>query len=284
MANTLITPDNVAKAALATYQYNAVLPRLVNRVFQTEFGGGSGDTITIRQQASLTANLFNRGTGVVPQNITEGSTTFTVGDLYDVSAVITQEQWDLELTDFSFQVAEPMGKAMVRKSENVINDALELLTPATGSYSTLLADILEARGVLNAAEVPLDSRILVVGSDVAAKLVLLDNLIKAEQAGGDTGALRDARIGRLFGMQVVESVIVDPAKAFVWHKDAVTFAAITPAVPQGAARSSVQSYDGAAMRVVFDYDASKKQDLVSGDAYLQAKTIRTDAIAAIAFA
>ena len=31
MANTLITPTNVAKAALATYQFNAVLPRLVNR-------------------------------------------------------------------------------------------------------------------------------------------------------------------------------------------------------------------------------------------------------------
>lgn len=283
MANSLITPQNVAAAALATYQYNAVLPRLVNRVFQTEFGGGSGDTVTIRKQATLEANLFNRSTGVVAQDITEGSDTFTVGDIYDVSAIITQQQWDLDIKDFNFQVAEPMGKAMVRRSENVINDVLEDLTPASGSYASLLEDLLAGRTALNAAEVPLDNRILCVGSNVAAKVLLLDNLIRTDMAG-DAGALREARIGRLFGMQVVESVVVDPDKAFVWNKDAVTFASITPSVPQGAARASVQNYDGAAMRVVFDYDAVKKQDLVSGDAYLQAKTIRPEAIAAIAFA
>lgn len=283
MANTLITPENVAKAALGTYQYAAVLPRLVNRVYETDFGGGSGDTITIREQASLEANLFNRGTGVVAQDITEGSKTFTVGDIYDVSAVITQEQWDLELTDFNYQVAEPMGKAMVRRSEHVINDVLEALTPASGSYSTLLADILEGRGVLNAAEVPLDNRILVCGSNVAAKVILLDNLIKADQSG-DSGALREARLGRLFGMNTVESIIIDPDKAYIWHRDAVTFASITPSLPRGAEKGSVQTFDGAAMRVVFSYDAKYKQDLVSGDAYLQAKTIRENAIQAIAFA
>ena len=71
--NTLITPTNVAKAALATYQYNAVLPRLVNRSYVTEFGGGSGDTVTIRKQAKLTTNKFVRTTGIVVQDVTEGS-------------------------------------------------------------------------------------------------------------------------------------------------------------------------------------------------------------------
>ena len=113
MANTLITPTNVARAALATYQYNAVLPRLVNSNYVTEFGGGSGDTVTIRKQAKLTTNKFDRATGIVVQDVTEGSVQLQVGDIYDASVVITQEQWDLDLESFSYQIAEPMGKAMV---------------------------------------------------------------------------------------------------------------------------------------------------------------------------
>jgi len=282
MANTLITPTNVARAALATYQYSAVLPMVCNRTFVSEFGGGSGDTITIRKQASLTASLFDRATGVVAQNITEGSITLTVGDLYDVSAHITQEQWDLDLADFSFQVAEPMGKAMVRKAEQLIATELETVAPAAPGAG-LLTDIVAARSSLTASEVPADSRVLVVGSDVAAALITNDNLIKADQAG-DANALRNAQIGRLFGMPVVESVVLGAKKGYIVHKEALTLVSITPQVPRGAANASVQSFDGQAMRVVFDYDAVKKQDLVSADAYLTAKIIRAEGIAGVSIA
>lgn len=283
MANTLITPENVARAALATYQYNAVLPRLCSRTFETEFGGGSGNTITIRKQASLTASQFDRNTGVVAQDITEGSLTVTVGDIYDVSAVITQEQWDLDLADFSFQVAEPMGKAMVRKSEQIINGVLEDdASFVSGSLSTVLADIVAARATLNANEVPLDGRTLVLGSSVASALITNDNLIKAADAGS-ADALRNAQIGRLFGMPVVESVVVNPYSAYIIHRDALTFVSITPQVPAGAVNASVQTYDSQAMRVVFAYDAVKKQDLISADAYLTAKIVRPEGIAAINF-
>ena len=282
MANTLITPENVARAALATYQYNAVLPRLCSRTYETEFGGGSGNTITIRKQASLTASQFDRATGVVAQDITEGSLTVQVGDIYDVSAVITQEQWDLDLADFSFQVAEPMGKAMVRKSEQIINAALEDLTPATGSLNSVLSDIVAARAALNADEVPLDGRTLVLGSAVASALITNDNLIKAGDAGS-ADALRNAQIGRLFGMPVVESVVVNPYMAYIMHRDALTFVSITPQVPAGAVNASVQTYDSQAMRVVFAYDAVKKQDLISADAYLTAQIVRPEGIAAINF-
>ena len=282
MANTLITPTNVARAALATYQYSSVLPAVVNRTYVSEFGGGSGDTITIRKQASLTASLFDRATGVVAQDITEGSVTLTVGDLYDISAHITQEQWDLDLEDFSFQVAEPMGKAMARKAEQLIATELETVTPAVPG-ATLLGDIVAARSSLTAAEVPADSRVLVVGSDVAAALITDDNLIKADQAG-DANALRNASIGRLFGMPVVESVVLGAKKGYIVHKEALTFVSITPQVPRGAANASVQNYDGQAMRVVFDYDAVKKQDLVSADSYLTAKVIRSEGIAGVSIA
>jgi hypothetical protein len=283
MANTLITPQNVARAALASYQYNAVLPRVVNRNYVTEFGGGSGDTITIRKQATLSANLFDRATGIVAQDITEGSLTLTVSDIYDISAVITQEQWDMDLTDFNFQVSEPAGKAMVRRSEQVI---AAKLAEVDGDRITAfdadkpLAAFIEARKQMNADEVPADGRVWVLGTDVAAALLGTDNLIKAD-AAGDAGALRSASIGRLLGCSVVESVVVPADAGYLVHRDAVTFVSITPSMPRGSANGSVESFDSQAMRVVFGYDQGKKQDTVSFDAYLQAEVIRPEGITGV---
>lgn len=283
MANTLITPQNVARASLATYQYNAVLPRVVNRNYVTEFGGGSGDTVTIRKQATLAANLFDRTTGIVTQDITEGSIQLTVSDIFDISAVITQEQWDLDLTDFNFQVSEPAGKAMVRKSEQVISAELEKVDPAVVSLidpAKPIQAFIDARADMNASEVPVENRVWVLGVDVAATLLGADNLLKANEAG-DAGALRAANIGRLLGCNVLESVVVPADKGYLVHKDAVTFVSITPSMPRGASTSSTQTYDSQAMRVVFGYDQTKKQDVVSWDAYLQAKLIRPEALTGV---
>ncbi len=285
MANTLITPTNVARAALATYQYNAVLPRVVNRNYVTEFGGGSGDTVTIRQQARLTTNLFDRATGVVVQDVVEGSQQLQVGDIYDATVQITQEQWDLDLTDFSYQVAEPMGKAIVRTSEEVIYDAMKTkayeanLTAGTDSALDALIDL---RSALTAEEVPLNDRVIVIGPNVTAELLKDPNLIKANEAG-NSDALRNAQIGRLFGMPVLESVVVDDGDAWIVQREAVTFVSITPQTPRGAANAAVETFDNQAFRVVFGYDQSKKQDMVSGDAYLTAKVIRPEAIVGVNF-
>jgi hypothetical protein len=266
---------------LATYQYNAVLPRLVNRSYVTEFGGGSGDTVTIRKQAKLTTNKFVRATGIVVQDVTEGSVQLQVGDIYDASVVITQEQWDLDLESFSYQIAEPMGKAMVRTSEEVIYAAFPAATevPAASDAVDAAADL---RALLTAEEVPQDNRVLVIGSNVTTALIKNDHLINANQAGSNE-TLRNARIGRLFGMDVYESVVVDPDEMFAMHRDAVTFVSITPQLPRGAANAAVEVFDQQAFRVVFDYDVAKKQDTVSGDAYLTAKEIRPEAINGVAF-
>ena len=283
MANTLITPQNVARAALASYQYNAVLPRVVNRNYVTEFGGGSGDTVTIRKQATLQANLFDRTTGIVTQDITEGSVQLTVSDIFDISAVIIQEQWDMELTDFNYQVSEPAGKAMVRKSEEVIATELAKVNASNVvefDPAAPMAAFIGARAKMNVAEVPADDRVWVLGVDVAAALLGTDNLLKANEAG-DAGALRSASIGRLLGSPVVESVVVPADSGYLVQREAITYVSITPAMPRGSASGSVQTYDSQAMRVVFGYDQNRKQDTVSFDAYLQAKLIRSEALTGV---
>ena len=53
-------------------------------------------------------------------------------------------------------------------------------------------------------------------------LIKNDHLINVNQSGSNE-TLRNARIGSLFGMDVYESVVVDPDEMYAMHRDAVTF-------------------------------------------------------------
>lgn len=274
MANTLITPTLVSKQALGVWQNSQVLCGMFNRAYTTEFGGGRGDTVTIRKQATLTASLFARGTGVVPQAVTESTVTVTVSDLYDVSVEVTQEEWDFDVMDFGWQVSEPAGRALARKAESLI--AAQLVTqgsPGTILKADPIAAFITARQTLNASEVPLEDRFIVVGTGVAARLLGNANFLQAQQAG-DAGALRDARIGRFLGMDVIESIMVPADEAFVCHKDALTFVSIVPQVARGTTAGASGTYDGLGLRTMFGYDQKFKQDLVSFDAYYEIAPLR----------
>jgi hypothetical protein len=274
MANTLITPTNVSKAALGFWQNSQMLCGLFNRVYETEFGGGSGDTITIRKQASLTAAAFDRATGVVVQDVTESSLTVTVDTIYDVTVQVLQEQWDFDLFDFNWQVAEPAGRALSRQAERLVAAALT----AHGTTTDLVTanpvkSIIGARTALNKKEVPLEDRFLIVGSDAAALLLGDPLFLKANENGSDQ-ALRAANLGRILGMDVYESVVVPSDEAYVCHKDALTFVSIVPQVARGTSDGAVGTYDGLGLRTVFGYDQSKKQDMISFDSYYEVASLR----------
>ena len=274
MANTLLTPTLISKQALGFWQNSAVLPMLFNRAYESEFGGGTGDTVTIRKQASLTASLYNRVDGVQVQDVTESSVTVTVSDLYDISVEILQEQWDFEVVDFGWQIAEPAGRALARQAESLVSAHLATHSaPLAVPQVDLIEGFIEARKGLNDSEVPLDQRFILVSTDVAAMLLLDPNFLKANEAG-DAGALREARIGRMLGMEVIENVTLEANTAYVCHKDALTFVSIVPQLSRGAANGATGSYDGLGLRTVFGYNQDKKQDLISFDSYYEVADLR----------
>jgi hypothetical protein len=274
MANTLITPTLVSKQALGFWQNSQILCGLFNRSYVGEFGGGNGDTVTIRKQASLTAAEFDRATGVVVQDVVESSITVTVDKLYDVTVQVTQEQWDFDVMDFGWQVVEPAGRAMARQAERLVASALTAHPTTLDLVSANpVKSLIAARTVLNKKEVPLEDRFIIVGSDAAALLLGDPLFLKANENGSDQ-ALRSASLGRILGMEVYESVVVGPTEAYICHKDALTFVSIVPQVARGTADGATSSYDGLGLRTVFAYDQAKKQDTVSFDAYYKVGSLR----------
>ena len=283
MANALLTPTLISKQALGFWQNAAQLPMLFNRAYESEFGGGTGDTVTIRKQASLTASLYDRANGLQIQDVVESSVTVTVDKLYDVSVEILQEQWDFEVADFGWQVAEPAGRALSRMAESLVATKLGTHSgPLAVDQVDIIDGFIDARAGLNDAEVPLDQRFILVSTEAAAMLLKDPNFLKANEAG-DAGALREARIGRFIGMDVYENVLLAANSAYVCHKDALTFVSIVPQLSRGAANGSTGSYDGLGLRTVFGYDQDQKKDTISFDSYYEIADLRGEvAYAALA--
>lgn len=289
MANTFLTPDVIADAAIATLYENAVMAGLVNRDYDEEFVQNVGDTITIRKPATFVANDFVRATGIVIQDATEQSTTLTLDKFKDVSFSATSEQLSLEIDDFAEQLLNPAMEAIWQQIDV---DILSLRGDVTaevgqagtnGTYANDVARVvIDAGRVLNEAKVPMSQRRVVTGPQTMAGW-LGDTLISTADESGSTLGLREASIGRLFGMDTYMDQHIDvPAVVsgssttevgVAFHRDAFTVAFRPLVLPRGAQNAVVRNYKGFGLRVVMDYDITKKQDVVSIDCLYGVKTL-----------
>ena len=277
MPNTILTPDIIAREALMVLRNNAVFANLVHRNYSNEFVAGVGDTITIRKPAKFEAKEFT--SEITVQNATESSTTITMDKLLDVSFSVSSKEMAMDIKDFSAQFLVPAMQAFSDKIDSYIialADAISTnkVTMSGGSVTT--SDIVDARAFLTKHAAPLTERRFVYNSAVEADLLKTDLFINASAVGDEGTALREASLGRKFGMDFYVDQNMDSAttaKAVAFHKNA--FAMVTRMLqqPMGAAKSAIMNYDGFALRVVYDYDSKKKTDTVSIDMLCGFKTL-----------
>lgn len=282
MANTIITPTVIARRALATLYNSTVFAALVHRDYDADFTGKQGDTITVRKPATFTAAVFDRNTGIVPQDATEDSTPLELDTLLDVSFAVTAEELTLQIDDFAGRLVDPAMEAIVQKVDATI--AEKLIDTAEGSggggtvtkgstASTVFTGELGALAKLGRGKAPTANRSAVFSPE-AAGVCLTDTLFVEADKSGATDGLREGSIGRVFGFDTYQSQALGygagdsgAADGVAFHKDAVAFVSRTLDKPIGIADSlsTVANYKGLGLRVVRDYDITKKQDVVSID-------------------
>lgn len=282
MANTFITPTVIANKGIAALHNEAVFAPLVWRDFDSDFRGKPGDTITIRKQASLTAETFSRGSGVTYQDVTESSTTVQLG-IANCSFLVTDEDWTLKVDDFTERLLQPAMEAVIQKIDGEIAeklvDAAEgaggggTATWASSSPRTVFVGETGAMAKLGRSKLPVTERAAVFSPE-GAGVVLSDELFVAADKSGSTQGLRDASIGRALGFDTYQSQALgygtgDKAAAdgVAFHKQAVTLAVRPLDKPQGlpADQSAVANHKGLSLRVTYGYSHKYKQDEVSVD-------------------
>lgn len=291
MANTFITPSIIAREALMHLEEGSVVLPLVGRNFEQDFQGKQGDTITVRQPATLTVDEFSRAAGIVVQDVTETSFTVTMDKLLDVSVSVDAEDFTLEVPDFSQKIVQPVMQAFIADIDTRLIAALQAPTGGgTGrlgaspvveldeTVGATLPDITAARKALNVLNVPMAPRHAVWGPDQEEELLNLEVFSHAEKSGS-TAALREAELGRVRGFNhYTTNRIPDPAASppvgdpntqtgVGFHPSTVTLVSRTLARPLGASSDNVatMSAAGLGLRVVQGYDMQKKVDTISFD-------------------
>ena len=306
MANTLITPSVIASAALPTLYNTALLLPLVNRDYDSEFTGKQGDTITVRTPASFTVNEFNRGTGIVLQNATEGSFTVTLDTLPDVSFAVTAEELTLKLDRFEERLLNPAMEAHAQWVDGKIAEQLVDAAESAGGGGTVTGTgssagdqqkaFRAARRVLTRNKLPFTERYSVLSPE-GNEAITGDSLVVQANTSGSTEALREGGVGRLSGFDLFESQVfglglqqgagtdAGQADGVAFHRSAVAAVTRTLQAPMGLSPSqySVKEYKGLGLRVVYAYDNNKKQDAISIDALFGVSTIRKEAAVQLDF-
>lgn len=283
MSNTILTPAVIAREALMVLRNNAVMARLVHRDYSGEFAG-VGDTITIRKPASFEAKEFEGQIQV--QDATEGKVAVRMDKLLDVSFAVTSRELSLSIQDFSDQLLVPAMQAFADKVDKYLialeKDLSNRVVHSSGAISE--ADVIAVRKFLTQNAAPLTERNFVYGADAEADLLATKLFTEASAVGDDGTALREASLGRKFGLNFFCDQNIEfnenhtPSIAF--HKNAFALVTRPLALPQGAAKSAVVNYDGFGLRVVYGYDIGTKTDTVSIDMLCGVKLL-DDKLAAV---
>ena len=269
MANTILTPDIIAREALMVLRNNAVMANLVYRDYSSEFVAGVGDTITIRKPATFEAKEFT--SNIVLQDATETGVTVKMDKLLDVSFAVTAKELALEIADFSAQFITPAMQAFADKIDKYLialeKDVTNRVDHATGDIAP--ADIVNVRKFLVQNAAPLTERRLVIGADAEADLLKNQAFTNAGSVGDEGTALREASLGRKYGLDIyTDQNIVktgDYTPSIAFHRNAFALVTRQLPLPQGAASAAIMNYDGFGLRVVRGYDISTKTDTVSID-------------------
>ena len=287
MANNILTPDLIAREALMVLRNNAVMANLVHRDYSGDFVGAVGDTITVRKPATFVANEYD-GSKITVQDATETGVSVVMDKHLDVSFAVTAKQMTLDIADFSKQLLVPAMQAFADKVDKLLigleAEATNRVAHAEGAFAP--ADLIAARKFLTENAAPMADRRFVCGAAAEADLLGNDLFVNADKVGDNGTALREASLGRKFGMDcyvdqnIAKSGGYTPAIAF--HKNAMALVTRPLALPNGAAKAAIVNYDGFGLRVVYGYDMNTKTDTISIDMLCGVKLLDDKLISVVA--
>lgn len=286
-ANVFYTPEVVAKLMIGALVQDLILPRMVTRELERDFTGGSGTVINVRTPPTVTGGgartytqtLRDAGTPIVLDQINEATVPVTIGPMLYKGSAITDEDFTFEIVDFTRQVIEPLAQPVGVGAEAVLAAEINNFTASATITPDLTAEgihsaILEARLALNKRYVPMQGRVLVVSPEVEMALLIDDaNRLVRYQDSGSVEALRNATVGRLYGMDVVTSTELTANTFAIFTREAFAFVMAVPPVPAGCPFGASVSYQGMGLRFIRDYDSAFMQDRAVVSVFAGAETL-----------
>ena len=212
MANSFITLKTIARKALPRLMDELVFPNLIYRDYSDSFSE-LGDTVQVRKPVILSASEFDEVNGVNYQDIKESNVDVKLDKLatVDVAAGAIESAVSLGSEEALMRdFIEPAAKAL---AEKINSDGLMLYKDiaacmgTAGTPVSTLNDLSAIRKAMNDRRIPTGERVAVLDSEADAHLITVPALVNAEKSG-DTRALRQGCLGRVFGIDYYMSQAV----------------------------------------------------------------------------
>lgn len=260
----LLTAKGIASVEVALLIRSLVLPRTVTTIGGGEYAGPNGDTITVRvPQPGSARTQATRGATITYDDITEVPVDVQLAHLYH-GKLLSDEERSLDLESFAQQIARVQIAAVATGAEDQLAAVMNALTSdaefdETGTAANTRAGVLTAREFLGRENAPAGDRYLAASPEIVSRLLSVSDFVKVNESGA-TSALRQAIVGQIFGMQVVESSALSAGSAVAYHSSGFAFANRVPVAPDGAAESANFSQDGLGVRHIFQYVPDKLSD------------------------
>ncbi len=259
----VLTSAPISNLAVELLRRSLVLVGTVSRVPAPEYSGPSGGVVTLRVPTPRTANeQATAGSVITYSDLDEVPVAVTVRHFYDACRV-SDEDLSMAITDFGRTVLLPQVAAVAERAEDEIAAAMNgLAADATIEWAAApnvdadLATVLAARERLAIDGVPAGSRYLAVAPDIATRLLSVPMLVRADERG-QTNALDEAIVGRIYGLTVVESAALDAGSAIAYHQSGFAFGSMPPVSPPGGVDSTTASDGGVSLRHLLAFDATR---------------------------
>jgi hypothetical protein len=273
MAVTTIKAEKVVATALALLEREVVLPATVWRDAAGDFAGAKNDTISIRlpSYTSSRKNTLRAGSARTRDALVERKVDVTLEARLYKDVEVTDENFTLDIVDFTQQVMAPCLRSIVRGYEDELADLFDAPTYQVEieiDTTNPLAALREARKALNNASVPQSERFLAVGSDVEEVILNATQVQENIARTGDASALRDASMGRLAGFTPFVSNALAPDVAYAYHRTAFVLSSRAPMVPAGAPWGATMAQDGFAIRAVQVLDPTEIINILATEAWV----------------
>lgn len=301
MANTFLTPNTIARQALANLYETTVMAPLVHRDFAPEFVGKVGDTVTIKKPPVFVANEFDENAGIQVQNATETGIDVKLNHFADVSFTVSSKELALSIADFNEELLNPAMEALVQKvdtdilkfRDDITNEIGGVTPDAAGEdhvYANGLYPYSDSRVLVQAGKeltlkkVPFQDRRVIVGPTTAA-FWKAEKVWRSSEKRGSTEGLLEASLGSrtsgfdAYETQNIEQPATSPATGqpttevnVAFHKTAVALVTRPLEAPPGV-EVTVVNYKGFGIRVVRAYIPNNKRTVISLDMLYGVKTL-----------
>ncbi len=284
MAHVLYTPEQAARATLASLRWLTNLPRTVRQDFSAEFVAGRGQTVNVLGPVDAgKANVYTKAQRDAREAIKFNElnqTWFPVkleNQIYNALR-LPDDFATFTLTDLTRQVLVPQAESVVNDlaapliAEMVATETDEKIPAMTLDGSNALNVLIKARQVLNERHIPTDGRYFAVGADLEAAILSLPQLQKVNESGSSE-VLRNATIGRLFGFEILADPALPADFGVAYHRDAFAHIMRPSRQPEGAAKSATVAQDGFALRWIQHYNPLQLEDQSVVDTFYGATTL-----------